>query len=193
MEWNVTFRRKEAWARAEACVVERAIELPREQFDSLCQDLLRDQPFITENKDAMHIDERGERHCLLVLGAGRDDGLIIDAQGYDYPRYTAHIPCARQLWALEQYQPLADYVHKMAALADRYVRQAAEEDGPYRILMADFEGELKPEQFDSQLLADMLRAHPELETECASDELIVRSRSVQEQDSAERSDPALSM
>jgi len=40
--------------------------------------------------------------CMLVLGEGVDDGILVDPQGYDYARYTAYIPMARQLFQNEQ-------------------------------------------------------------------------------------------
>ena len=39
---------------------------------------------------------------MLVLGEGVDDGILVDPQGYDYARYTAYIPMARQLFQNEQ-------------------------------------------------------------------------------------------
>ena len=37
-----------------------------------------------------------------MLGEGVDDGIVVDPQGYDYARYTAYIPMARQLFQNEQ-------------------------------------------------------------------------------------------
>ena len=55
--------------------------------------------------NAQHDLKTGEFHaipCMLVLGEGVDDGILVDPQGYDYARYTAYIPMARQLFQNEQ-------------------------------------------------------------------------------------------
>lgn len=34
---------------------------------------------------------------MLLLSKTGDDGILVDTQGYDYPRYSAFIPNARQI------------------------------------------------------------------------------------------------
>ena len=51
---------------------------------------------IRQNKDAMGHDEKGI-HCLLVLGEGGRDGILVDSEGYDYCRLAAYIPEARTI------------------------------------------------------------------------------------------------
>ncbi len=39
----------------------------------------------------------GVLHCLLALGEGSNDGVLIEAEGYDYARYAAYIPGMRDI------------------------------------------------------------------------------------------------
>ena len=39
----------------------------------------------------MGTDEHGVTRCLLITVRSRRDGILIDAQGYDYARYSAYI------------------------------------------------------------------------------------------------------
>jgi hypothetical protein len=69
-------------------------------------------PFIAENTDLMHRDENGVFHCLLVLGEGSSDGVLIEAEGYNYARYSSFMPGARE-FVTERLNQLADQIiHK---------------------------------------------------------------------------------
>ena len=63
---------------------------------------LADHDFIKEHLPNLKTDEFHAIPCMLVLGEGVDDGILVDPQGYDYARYTAYIPMARQLFQNEQ-------------------------------------------------------------------------------------------
>lgn len=88
--------------RAEACEIEKIIEISESEFAELYQAPLKSFPFIAENKDWMRHDESGVSHCLLVLGKGSYDGILVCAEDYDYARYSTHIPNARQIIFMEQ-------------------------------------------------------------------------------------------
>jgi hypothetical protein len=88
--------------RAEPCEVEKIIEVSRSEFAELYRYPLKDYDFIAENKEGLRCDEQGVSHCLLVIGEGSNDGILVCAEGYDYARYSAHIPNARQIVAMEQ-------------------------------------------------------------------------------------------
>ena len=68
------------------------------QFDYFSKNLLSDYDFLLTNIDCMYQDGDGVSHCLLVLGEGRDDGIIVNSEGSAYARYSAFVPNARQLW-----------------------------------------------------------------------------------------------
>jgi len=78
------------------CQIEKVVELTREEFSALTVAPLRDQPFITENKSCM-FSKDGVMHCLLALGQGSNDGVLIESEGYDYLRHAAYIPGMRDI------------------------------------------------------------------------------------------------
>ena len=78
------------------CQIEKVVELPRDQFSALVITPLTNQPFIAENKRWMFADNSAV-HCLLALGQGSDDGVLIYSGGYDYPRLAAYLPGMRDI------------------------------------------------------------------------------------------------
>ena len=87
-------RKPERYARPPESVVEKMVELSAAQFAAFLNEPLMDQTFISENVELMHHD--GERdHCLLVLEQGKDDGLLVQSEGFSYARYAAYLPSAR--------------------------------------------------------------------------------------------------
>ena len=90
------FRCKQVALEVEACVVEKVVELSTAEFDQFCRSMLEKYPFIREARASLHYDD-GMRHGFLVLGVGRNDGILVDTQGADYARYSAFVPNARSL------------------------------------------------------------------------------------------------
>lgn len=78
------------------CQIEKVAELSHEDFCRLKIAPLEDQPFIAENKSCMY-SENGVLHCLLALDQGGNDGVLIESEGYNYPRYAAYIPGMRDI------------------------------------------------------------------------------------------------
>lgn len=78
------------------CQIEKVVELPRDQFSELVITPLTNQPFIVENKSRMFVDDSAV-HCLLALGQGSDNGVLIYSAGYDYPRLAAYLPGVRDI------------------------------------------------------------------------------------------------
>ena len=90
------FRCKQVTPEVDDCVVEKAVELSTVEFDRFCRSMLERYPFIREVGASLHYDDE-MRHGFLVLGVGRNDGILVDPQGADYARYSAFIPNARSL------------------------------------------------------------------------------------------------
>jgi len=67
--------------------VTREVELSNEDFRKLTCDLLQDQSFI--QKDEGGINDEGEVLCIRVINKESGERILIDPQGYEYPRYTA--------------------------------------------------------------------------------------------------------
>ncbi len=79
-------------ARAEPTKVEivKVIELTQRQFRYFYSHLLEDMPFITANKNLTGYD-KGLNRCLLVTARKNQDAVLVDCQGYNFPRYTAYV------------------------------------------------------------------------------------------------------
>lgn len=86
------FERKISELHTRECVI-NGIELMNDkEFETFSKNLLSEQSFITDRKDEMYIDSAGKIHGLLALNKDSGDGILIDSQGYDYPRYVAFMP-----------------------------------------------------------------------------------------------------
>jgi hypothetical protein len=78
------------------CLADKVVELSAAEFDDLIKRPLVDRDWIAENREIMYRDEDGY-HCLLALGEGYSDGVLIEAEGYNYPRKAAYVPGARAI------------------------------------------------------------------------------------------------
>ena len=96
MKFQANFVEKPGNFQMDDCRIEKVVELSHEDFCRLKITPLKDQPFLAENRGCMfHTD--GVIHCLLALGQGSDDGVLIDAEGYNYPRLAAYVPGMRDI------------------------------------------------------------------------------------------------
>lgn len=96
MKFKANFLYKPGSFQMDDCKVEKVVELSHEEFCKLKITPGVNQPFIAENKDCMYVKD-GYMHCLLALGKGERDGVLIHAQGYNYPRCAAYIPGMRDI------------------------------------------------------------------------------------------------
>lgn len=117
MKFKTNFQYKASNFQMEDCRIEKVVELSHEDFCRLKITPLDDQPFIMENKDCM-FKKDGIMHCLLALEQGGNDGVLIDAEGYNYPRYASYVPGMRDIVNAE-----------MDRAADFIVRQGVENTG----------------------------------------------------------------
>lgn len=92
------------------------------EFENFLRNPLEDLPCVVENKDAMHVDERGVYHCLLVTGEGRREGVLVEAEGYGYARYASYVPDAAAL----EYESLSEFGARLSWLAERIVKEGIE-------------------------------------------------------------------
>lgn len=175
MQFQVPFRRKDKEIETTLCVVEKTIELGQKEYAHFRQHLLDDYDFLSENRESMYVDTDGVSHCLLVLGEGSKDGILVESEGSSYARYSAYVPHARTLVQMEQYPSLEEFNMQMVENADKYVKQAVEsqENGICRISLEDMQWDLRPEMFESQLLTAMLEERPEFSDVDESDEELI--------------------
>lgn len=108
MKMEANFLYKPSSFQMEDCEIERILELSYEDFCDLKRNPLRDWSFIIENRDCMFCED-GVTHCLLVLGENSNEGILIEAKGYSYPRYAAYIPRMRDIINAEM-DRAADYI-----------------------------------------------------------------------------------
>lgn len=177
MQFKVPLRRKDKEIETTPCVVEKTIELNGREYARFSQNLLDDYDFILENVGSMYEDADGVSHCLLVLGEGSDDGILVESEGSSYARYSAYVPHARTLVQMDQYPVLQEFNNQMTKNAGKYVEQAVEnqKNGICRISLEDMQWELEPEMFESQLLTAMLEERPEFsDVDEGDEELILR-------------------
>lgn len=96
MNLKIPLQRKPSDFQLSDCLIEKVITLSQAEFDTLVRRPMDSNSHIAEHSAAMFQDEKG-MHCLLVFGEDSPDGLVIEAEGYDYARYAAYLPGARTL------------------------------------------------------------------------------------------------
>lgn len=101
--------RKEANLHVDKCQVEAVVELDINQFNTFKRHLLHDYDFIHDNREYMFRDENDVSHCLLVLGEGEEDGILVESEGSNYARYSALLPNARSFMQ-KNIKVAADYL-----------------------------------------------------------------------------------
>jgi hypothetical protein len=106
--------RKEPELRVDKCKVEAVVELDSNEFYDFRNHLFDNRDFIKEHRDLMYQDRNGVSHCLLVLGEGEADGILVESEGSLYARYSALLPNAR------------DFVQKhIQTMAEDLIKQGA--------------------------------------------------------------------
>ena len=96
MKFKANFVEKPGNFQMDDCQIEKVVELSHDDFCRLKIIPLADHPFIQENLDCM-FSRNGVIHCLLALGQDSNDGILIDAEQYNYPRLASYIPGMRDI------------------------------------------------------------------------------------------------
>ena len=65
--------------------------------------------FLTRYRDLMRLDQDDIAHCLMVLGDGYEDGILIEAEGASYARYAAFLPLVRAAVEAQEELPSERY------------------------------------------------------------------------------------
>ncbi|WP_373898840.1 hypothetical protein ACER0A_004745 [Haloimpatiens sp. FM7315] len=78
---------KKDGAKGTAYEVTKEIELSDEEFREFEKDFCKDQSWIT--KEDGGCNEKGELRCIRVKNTKTKKSLLVDSEGYTYPRYTA--------------------------------------------------------------------------------------------------------
>ena len=89
MKINAVLRCKESEIKPRACEVSDVITLSDAEFRNVMKEPLKDREYLKERT--------WQDTCVLLLSKTGDDGILVDTQGYDYPRYSAFIPNAKDI------------------------------------------------------------------------------------------------
>ena len=108
MKFKANFQYKPNNFQMDDCQIEKVVDLSASEFAALTVTPLRDHPAVAANRSCM-FSEDGVMHCLLALEQGGGDGLLIESEGYDYPRYAAFVPGIRDIVNAEM-DRAADYI-----------------------------------------------------------------------------------
>ncbi|MDD3300343.1 MAG: DUF6329 domain-containing protein [Bacteroidales bacterium] len=109
------FERKISAFDAQVCVINGIDVMDENEFEEFSNNLLEDRDFIIDRKEEMYIDSTGQVHGLLALNIDSGDGILIDSQGCDYPRYVAFMPNIKPY--IEQ---------QISMVAEQMIKEAAE-------------------------------------------------------------------
>lgn len=92
LKTNAIFERKLSALETQPCVIEAIELLSNKDYEKFINNLLVDRQFISDRKDDMYIDSKGQTHCLLAMNEESGDGVLINSSGYDYARYVGFVP-----------------------------------------------------------------------------------------------------
>nr|WP_312578848.1 DUF6329 domain-containing protein [Sedimentibacter sp.] len=109
------FERKISAFHTRECVINEIELMNEKEFETFSKNLLSEQSFIADKKEKMYIDSTGQIHGLLALNIDSGNGILIDSQGYDYPRYVAFMPNIKPY--IEQ---------QISMVAEQMIKEAAE-------------------------------------------------------------------
>ncbi|WP_346914209.1 DUF6329 domain-containing protein [Clostridium sp.] len=84
---ELTKEAKEDGVKGTEYQVIKEVKLSDEEFKGFAKDFCKDQPWIT--KEDGGYNEKGELRCIRVKNTKTKKSILVDSEGYTYPRYTA--------------------------------------------------------------------------------------------------------
>ena len=121
---NIPLEYKATQIQPERCQIDVVVTLDHWEFEQLRNSTLDDFDFIKDSLDKLPVTNDNTRHCIMALDESADDGILIDPQGYNYPRYATYVPNARQMLQMEQYPSLQSYNDAMRNLVEEITQLA---------------------------------------------------------------------
>ncbi len=140
MKTTAQFERKASELDVQPCIIEVIHELLTDEYLVFAKNMLNDYEFIRAHQDVMRVDRDGVTHCMLVMGAGLPDGVLINSEGSAYGRYTAILPNARLIVETERRSKCMKILEKRLSDACVEVECCAlayDDTNPYRALLSD--------------------------------------------------------
>jgi len=86
------FERKISSFETRVCEINGIEIMDEKEFEKFSKNLMKDATFIKDRQEEMYTDSSGRFRGLLALNKDSGDGILIDSQGYDYPRYVSFMP-----------------------------------------------------------------------------------------------------
>lgn len=83
----VTRRFKQEKNSGSAYTVTKEVELSDAEFNLFAEDLMEDQSWIGKTDGGL--SQAGKIRCIRVRNAQTGERVLVNSEGYDYPRYTA--------------------------------------------------------------------------------------------------------
>lgn len=163
---KVPLQRKEPEVHFEACQVDHVHTLSESEFRFFQHNLMLETDFLRDyNLHHAAPPSEGVRNGVLVLSSGSDDGILVCTEGYDYARYSAYVPYAKQILMLKQYPALLDYGKEMTGLADKCIQKAVTVGLPeqYKLSLETLGSEVSHQPFNAELFLELLGNRLELE------------------------------
>lgn len=77
MELKAVFECKPAQFRCRNIKIEKVVHISSEDYEAFFQRPMMEQNFISENIEQMHLGTDGAYHCILVMGQGHRDGILV--------------------------------------------------------------------------------------------------------------------
>lgn len=159
------FQSKQEKLSTEAFSIETVIELPYAEYESFSKNLLQDYEFLDLHKNESY-RESGLAKCLLVLGEGHEDGILVITEGYSCARYSAPLPNARGILTQTRYPSLFKQITALQPLVEKCVRDAIEFqiNEEYQIACEEvYDTDNTDEKLKALLFQQMLSECPEIE------------------------------
>ena len=126
LETKAVFKRKDTEVETTDCVVEKVVRLSGAEFDRFSKNLMQDWDFIRDNNFDTSFDKEGRRRCLLVVGEGKNEGVLVGSEGSSYARYSAYFPGAEDFLSAGRYPALTELNRKLTGIVDIIAEHAGE-------------------------------------------------------------------
>ena len=124
LKFNSTLNHKQNEYRPCEISVEKVVELGKNYFESLIKTGLRDDKLVSKYKELMYM-EGSTAHCVLFVNSDTGDGLLVESEGFNYPRKSQFIPNAKALIeSNEQTQAEKNLHSSISEIADKIAELA---------------------------------------------------------------------
>ena len=162
---ETSLQRKPSPMEIQRCLVVGTEYVSDGMFRSLKEGTISDCAFLEKWAGKLHGRPDGLVNCLLVLTDKADDGILIDSEGYNYPRYAAFISGAKLLNAMDWHPSMYEFIHGMTQLVEQYAKLAVDCqcDGVYSLHYKDLQAAAKLNYFNEDFFMEMLSNRPEIE------------------------------